>query len=488
MSRARQQSTVHVVADDVDQAVENLTADWSRQLHDTWLTPTTSIGHDPRHHPHTISADAQRARLEAELERTHALAPPDVTADLATTHATLADLLARREHLSVASGPYQDTEIGRVVRDLHDIDHDLAAARTHRAEARPWQRHRLDRAIDRLENYQAARIADWDRLGRPEAARLDRAIDTIERRQGELEQDRRFNEQWHRNHPEQAQRVSQLEQAVDALDRHDWLADLQLPEPDPGPSLAAGLIDAIDNPDAAARLVTHLDHLVAEPRPDLGIPPPDAGDGLWPVATTYSRRLMTPLAINLRTPAAGGQYGRSMDDGLRVTAQADPRSINTNVSDQAVLMHLAAGWRTPQNMPIAVERLWRRAVAGFGTGAFAYENLTEAVRVGFEAVSEALRAHIADLIGENSKLTFGRLIRRAQENGRLTVQQYSWLSEYALHFRNKLTHADGEEPVVLTPAMAAQMLDGMAKFLTDLLQPVAGVESSAGEVSRQADE
>lgn len=46
MSRARQQSTVHAVADDLDQAIEDIRHDWTTSRAQQWITPNADIGHD----------------------------------------------------------------------------------------------------------------------------------------------------------------------------------------------------------------------------------------------------------------------------------------------------------------------------------------------------------------------------------------------------------------------------------------------------------
>jgi hypothetical protein len=40
MSRARQRSTVYAVADDLDQAIDDITYDWSVDRHQRWITHT----------------------------------------------------------------------------------------------------------------------------------------------------------------------------------------------------------------------------------------------------------------------------------------------------------------------------------------------------------------------------------------------------------------------------------------------------------------
>jgi hypothetical protein len=75
MSRARQATQVHVVADNIDQAVEDLAWDWSRERRQTWAidtgTPTSGQRHPleievDKQEPFKVRAALGRARLRAE--------------------------------------------------------------------------------------------------------------------------------------------------------------------------------------------------------------------------------------------------------------------------------------------------------------------------------------------------------------------------------------------------------------------------------------
>jgi hypothetical protein len=75
MSRARQTAHVHAVADNIFQAVEDLTWDWTRERRQAWAIDTGTPT-DQGRHPLEIEADKQapgklravlsRARLKAE--------------------------------------------------------------------------------------------------------------------------------------------------------------------------------------------------------------------------------------------------------------------------------------------------------------------------------------------------------------------------------------------------------------------------------------
>ncbi|MBV9951243.1 MAG: hypothetical protein JO291_04790 [Acidimicrobiia bacterium] len=152
-----------------------------------------------------------------------------------------------------------------------------------------------------------------------------------------------------------------------------------------------------------------------------------------------------------------------------VAHRADPRAVSTNSGDPGLLNALVEGWSIPSGLPAGAARRWKRACDQFRSGPLAYENFTEAVRNGFECVDSVLRHANVDLLRDGELLTFGPLIERAHRAGRLDRRQYEWLSSYALHFRNRLTHADLAQPLVLTPPIAADMLAGIARFLTNFM-------------------
>lgn len=71
MSRARQASHVHVVADDLGQAVEDLARDWNAEKRQTWAIDTGTPDIDPgvRHPLEIEAADTAPDRLRASLSR-----------------------------------------------------------------------------------------------------------------------------------------------------------------------------------------------------------------------------------------------------------------------------------------------------------------------------------------------------------------------------------------------------------------------------------
>jgi len=242
-SSARHHTTIHTVADDLDYAVERLRDDWSRQQHDTWLTPTTEIGDDPRLDP-AGTRDAQRSRLRDELQRTLALAPPDVTAEIHATYTHIATLEDEEDHLLTGTGTHRHTPAGRASRQLRALNDDLDQAYATREQSPPWQR---------------------------------RGVVTAERHLAQLERDDQFNQQWHREHPEHAERVDQLEQALHRLDPPaiDTPAPATLTTAERLQQLDADLTETRENLAAAQHILDRLDQLEHLEHPAPEMEPPD---------------------------------------------------------------------------------------------------------------------------------------------------------------------------------------------------------------------
>ena len=79
MSRARHHTTLHTIADDLPQAIEDLQTDWSHETRQRWITdtPATTIGAQRREPERDIAAHEQRhARNKPNWKRSRPLTPP----------------------------------------------------------------------------------------------------------------------------------------------------------------------------------------------------------------------------------------------------------------------------------------------------------------------------------------------------------------------------------------------------------------------------
>jgi hypothetical protein len=82
MSRARESSHVYVVADDIQQAVEDLTREWTTERRQRWVIDTgTPAEPGARRRPdlaRVVDNAIRRARLRAERDAVRAVAPDAV--------------------------------------------------------------------------------------------------------------------------------------------------------------------------------------------------------------------------------------------------------------------------------------------------------------------------------------------------------------------------------------------------------------------------
>ena len=180
MSRARHHTTVHVVADDVDQAVEDLQRDWAHEHRPRWAIDTGT--------PETHALRAERspdvaADLRTNLRRARQTAERHAGQDLpAPEPAPSPSLLRHRLHqahrelvrLEQAIGPFDDPELTAAA-------HTLNAARNRRALAertttapglnrrgrRRWQR---EAAASRAAEHDATNA--WTAIAEPRRRHL----------------------------------------------------------------------------------------------------------------------------------------------------------------------------------------------------------------------------------------------------------------------------------------------------------------------------
>ena len=221
MSRARGPSIVHAVADDLDQAIDDITHDWSLDRNQQWITRTaTAVGLDPAIETLPVDPVARRAQLIAALETLERHTPHDVTAELAAARADLDRLRRSRDDLTHGTGRWQHTPAGRAVREFDE-------ARGQREHALRWvdlphvgrrERHRWHRVAQSAARSEARAARDWATHGEPALKHVDRRITRAEHRVGELESDARFRDRWLAEHPDLARRIEHAQRELRRLD------------------------------------------------------------------------------------------------------------------------------------------------------------------------------------------------------------------------------------------------------------------------------
>jgi conjugative relaxase-like TrwC/TraI family protein len=221
MSRARGPGIIHAVADRLDQAIDDITHDWSLARNQQWITRTaTAAGVDPAIRALSEDPDARRARLLAELETLEHHAPPDVTADLAAARADLDRIRRSRDDLVHGTGRWHHTPAGHAARDLDQARRQLQHAEQwmHLPHVARRQRQQWRRVAQSAARTVERATRAWISHGQPAVAQLDRRITRTEHRVAELETDARFRQRWLAEHPELDRRLHHAQRELRRLD------------------------------------------------------------------------------------------------------------------------------------------------------------------------------------------------------------------------------------------------------------------------------
>ncbi|MGH9214943.1 MAG: MobF family relaxase [Acidimicrobiales bacterium] len=260
LSRARGPSLIHAVADDLDQAIEDITDDWSLDRNQQWITRTATVGIDPSIQTLPDVAQARRARLVAELETLERQAPRDVTPDLTAARANINRFRQDRDDLVRGTGRWQHRPAGRAARQLVQTrrDHEQARIWMDRPGTRRRERHRWRRIASDAARAEARATQDWA-AHRPVAERLDRQITQAAHRVAELESQGRFRRRWLNEHPDLARRIDHTQRELLRLDDPLSVELLEQVKAEPQPKVPQ-TSQVLEHSDIA-RIRRHLDRL-----------------------------------------------------------------------------------------------------------------------------------------------------------------------------------------------------------------------------------
>ena len=225
MSRARECSTVYVVADSLSQAKEDLRREWETDRRLGWVIDTASAVTDPFAAEMSPSVarplrDAlRRGRLVAEREAILAVIPPDPTVQIRAVELQRSRLGGERQDLAAGEGRYRDHPVGHAARELHRaevniarLERNLGGPHTSRAMRKAW---RSELADWRSKSATASRaVVD---LSAHELARIDKEERGVEDRLSGLRERHDTHQRWSAEHPEAARRLDHLAGEIDTL-------------------------------------------------------------------------------------------------------------------------------------------------------------------------------------------------------------------------------------------------------------------------------
>ncbi len=186
MSRARQSSHAYLVADDVDQATDDLRRDWGRQLRPTWaidsgLPDEESLTNESL--SHLAKADRVRlgalvhARLQMTRDAVMGAVPADPRPALVEAKAALSQVRQARADLEDGRGAHQHTQAGQAARELAQAIAAQRDAKFRGTWAQGWRdRRQVARQMASSAQAEAHAQERWDAHAGPEAARLEAEI------------------------------------------------------------------------------------------------------------------------------------------------------------------------------------------------------------------------------------------------------------------------------------------------------------------------
>ena len=226
MSRAKDRSTVYVVADSMDQAVEDLSREWSAERRPAWAIDSGTPVTNPRaiesqnRVARPMRSALRRARLTAEVAAISAVMPPDPSAELRAAERERRWLNGARKDLATGTGRYQGTSIGEVMWELQHADANVERLEANlqrsagtRKDRRGWRAE-----LGEWRRRQSAVAAEAESLAEPERARIEAAEDRLDDRLDVLRKRQHERRAWDERHPEAALRVASLTTEIAQLD------------------------------------------------------------------------------------------------------------------------------------------------------------------------------------------------------------------------------------------------------------------------------
>jgi conjugative relaxase-like TrwC/TraI family protein len=248
LSRARHTTTLHCVADTLDQAAEDLERDWSvdrrqRWTLDTDLPATPGQPFRPALLPGTETG-LRLGRLRAERAAIQAAMPAEP--DYLALHRQRREVTEHLEELRTGTGRYTNTPIGAAAKHLAAAEADLGQAERHagRRELSRWQRRKANGLVDqRRVEVDETRDA-WLSIGGPIEDELNTRLEALESAQSQLRVERLQREAWLLENPATVDRLEALDRETQRLELETGLttpdsARLRMSQPSRrGPGLA----------------------------------------------------------------------------------------------------------------------------------------------------------------------------------------------------------------------------------------------------------
>ncbi len=243
-SRARDTTTIHCVADDLDQATEDLERDWTSERRQRWTLDTDDPAAPgqrtrPTLRPRT-EIGLRLGRLRAERAAVLATIPIDPHAELAALRHRRQQLAEQLRDLGKGTGGFTGTKIGDTARCQADALREYETAREQARTAPRRHARRTEAALD--EKHDVLRFAQrrWAVLVRPVEQQLLGELEQVEHELIDLEAREITRATWQLRHPEAMQRLAVLSHEIAALEARAGIASTDLAFSRPPPDRSIG--------------------------------------------------------------------------------------------------------------------------------------------------------------------------------------------------------------------------------------------------------
>jgi hypothetical protein len=220
MSRATDRSTVYVVADSVEQAVEDLRRDWRAERRLTWaIDRSPGTGRSPAAR-RDVDAALRRGQLLAERRALLATVPANPFAAIRVAERELDRLRRRRADLESGRGSYANHPLNRAVLDLKQAEANVARLQGNLTGRRLPRRERREKETQLA--HSRARLAALaqkvDDVRTPAGKQIDREEAEAVWRLGGLRDQQVRRSEWFASHPGPARRILDIDGQVLTLD------------------------------------------------------------------------------------------------------------------------------------------------------------------------------------------------------------------------------------------------------------------------------
>jgi conjugative relaxase-like TrwC/TraI family protein len=228
LSRARQTTSLWMVADDIPQARDDLQREWSAEARARWVIDTTSLDQRPTRPWQETARVLDRAVIEAERHAINSVMPPDPRPQLHAIHRQLADMAQAERDLDRGEGVWAKTPIGQQVRRLTDIQRQREQAETFANMPDMPRRVRRDWRRNAVRYTEAERAAEThlDQLVEPARHDLHERQAQLKRQRSKLQQVAGQRSDWLQQHPEAACRLERFDRELESIDRAPELEKL----------------------------------------------------------------------------------------------------------------------------------------------------------------------------------------------------------------------------------------------------------------------